>query len=144
MEDKAHPKRHLKILSTPDIHSRIVTSEIFEIFSTHGEQTASHRWRPGNNRTGIQNSSIQTSISSDTPSPFSRSTQVAAKSCVQRLFQRHYLAFATEIKSIQLYDSITMASPWDNIVYITLHTDFFHGISVVLLELPVLYKLKNK
>ena len=33
----------------------------------------------------------------------------------------HDLAYATEIKSIQLHDSIVMASPWerDNIIYIT-------------------------
>ena len=37
-------------------------------------------------------------------------------------FKLHHLAYATKIKSIQLHDSIVMASPWDNIIYITWHT----------------------
>ena len=41
-------------------------------------------------------------------------------SCVWPHVQWHHLAYATEMKLIQLHDSIVMALPWDYIVYITL------------------------
>ena len=54
----------------------------------------------------------------------------AAKNCVWPHLQWHHLTDnATEMKSIQLHDSIMMASPWDSIsyVYITLNLYFpFH------------------
>ena len=46
---------------------------------------------------------------------------VAVFRCVRPQFHWYQLAYATEIKSIQLHDCIRMVSPWDSIIYITLH-----------------------
>ena len=57
----------------------------------------------------------------------------AALRCVWPQFQWYQLAYATEIKSIQLHDSIVMASPWDSIIYITLHKQilFFFNLIII-------------
>ena len=38
-----HPERQLQVLSSPDVHARVVCAKLLKIFSAYGEQTASHR-----------------------------------------------------------------------------------------------------
>ena len=61
---------------------------------------------------------------------------VAALCCVWPQFQWYHLAYATEMKSIQLHDSIVMASPWDSISYIYI---FIHIYNEILNRISILF-----